>query len=260
MSSVLRRYVGWGAVAVGVLVGFFIVSCNSLTRKAPRAMVEPATIPGAEYMGSESCAMCHSDQYKGFDDEPHAAFAVVKEEGSNPTGEGCESCHGPGSLHASDPYNEEKILMGNPERCMKCHLDKKMKFNLRYNHPVPSGRMSCTDCHNPHENKRPVHRAQDINQSCFECHPEIEGPWTFPHQAVEKDGCVVCHDPHGSNFDKLLVSDPNNLCLRCHFQGAHPGVIGHQNHVENFDAITQGCLNCHRGIHGSNFNPHLRHP
>lgn len=260
MSSSWRALLGWGTVVMAVCAGFLFVSCSSLTRDVPLARIEPATIPGAEYIGIEQCVVCHAKQAKGFQDEPHAAFTVASAEGANAAGEGCESCHGPGSLHASDPQDETKILLGSSERCMECHLDKRAKLHLRYSHPVRDGRISCMDCHDPHENKQPVHSPQEINRTCFECHPDIEGPWTFPHQAVEQDGCTVCHDPHGSNLDKLLVADSANLCLRCHFQGDHPGDIGSQSHTAHFDAIARGCLNCHRGVHGSNFNQHLRHP
>ena len=255
-----KSMVGWTLVAGAAVVGILLSSCSTFQgANSPRTVIEPASIPGAEYIGMEKCAVCHAEEVQGFRGEPHASFVATAPGGDGPKVEGCEACHGPGSLHAQAPEDESKVLVGNPTRCYKCHLDKKAKFSLRYTHPVDNGRMACVDCHDPHDEKHAIHKAQDINQSCFECHPDIEGPWTFPHQAVEEDGCTVCHDPHGSNRDKLLVADQGNLCLRCHFEPHDPGTLGEQNHIF-FDAIQSGCVNCHSGIHGSNFNAHLRHP
>jgi hypothetical protein len=62
---------------------------------------------------------------------------------------GCESCHGPGSLHAKAGGGRDNIVNPNssPETCFQCHLDKRGEFSLRNAHPVLSGKMSCSDCH-----------------------------------------------------------------------------------------------------------------
>lgn len=258
MSNRKSSVVSWLVVALGAVGGLWLASCSTMTRDVTLASIEPATIPGAEYIGSDSCAMCHPGESRGFEGEPHAAFKATK--GDAKVGEGCEACHGPGSLHVQ-AQDGSKILKGNYKRCFSCHLDKKHKFNLQYHHPVEEGHVSCTDCHDPHSSQQPVQRAQKINDTCFECHPDIEGPWTFPHQAVEEDGCTVCHDPHGANLDKMLVADSPNLCLRCHFQVHGEGEIGDRDHSgAPLHAITSGCTNCHQAVHGSNFSVHLRHP
>ena len=66
---------------------------------------------------------------------------------------GCESCHGPGSLHVSSGGGAKTIInpRKDPETCFQCHLEIRAKFNLPYRHPVPEGRVSCGDCHNPHK-------------------------------------------------------------------------------------------------------------
>ena len=254
----LQKVSGWMVVVMCMVGGILLVSCGTLNRDVSSASVEPVTIEGAEYIGTDKCAVCHPDKAKNFKGEVHSSFAVSS--GDKPMGEGCESCHGPGSLHAQAPQDESKILLGRADRCFNCHLDKRAKFNMLYHHPVQEGLMTCSDCHTPHEAQKPVREVRHINDTCVECHPDVKGPWTFPHQAVKEDGCTVCHDPHGSNLDKLLVANSPNLCLRCHFSAEHPTVIGEEDHMTNFNALRRGCLNCHRGVHGSNFNPHLRHP
>jgi formate-dependent nitrite reductase cytochrome c552 subunit len=56
----------------------------------------PPSIPGAEFVGSEECATCHETITRDFRTATHAR---LKAEGANAKNMGCESCHGPGSLH-----------------------------------------------------------------------------------------------------------------------------------------------------------------
>src|SRR5260370_1860712 len=57
---------------------------------SPKTAVNPA-----DYVGAETCAMCHKDEVKGFNKDPHAKLAL--EHGGK--GVTCESCHGPGKSH-----------------------------------------------------------------------------------------------------------------------------------------------------------------
>ena len=65
---------------------------------------------------------------------------------------GCESCHGPGSLHVKSGGAAHTIVnpRRSPEACFQCHLNVRAQFQLPHRHPVLEGKMSCADCHNPH--------------------------------------------------------------------------------------------------------------
>jgi predicted CXXCH cytochrome family protein len=215
----------------------------------------PPKIPGATFVGTSTCIVCHPEEGKTFRTADHGAFNLTEREGQTPNGEGCETCHGPGSLHVKNYPDKSTIMMPTWKDCVQCHLDKKAQFSLLYHHPVPEGLMDCTACHDPHSGLRPVFRVERINDTCLGCHPEVRGPYVFPHQAVTEDGCIACHNPHGTSFPKMLVADPSNLCLRCHFQSDFP-LIGDEDHSSR---IGRGCINCHRGIHGSNFDELLLH-
>ncbi len=46
----------------------------------------------ADYVGSDTCALCHADLSKNFADNPHSKIVLMH----GGTGTTCESCHGPG--------------------------------------------------------------------------------------------------------------------------------------------------------------------
>lgn len=256
MFASKRSLAGWSVIVLCVGAGLFLVSCKYFTPQDVALM--PPEIQGAEYVGMETCRTCHPKEYREFPGAPHAAFAVAeKPDAEQFAGEGCESCHGPGSLHVETRGDVSKIVKGDWKTCVRCHLTQRTKFQSRFHHPVPEGRLSCTDCHDPHQGREPVRWAEDLNETCFECHPDKKGPWAFPHDAVTEDGCTACHNPHGTNVDKMLVAEVETLCLRCHNQSDHPTIGGMGAHA--FFIGRGGCHNCHKGIHGSNFSKHLRH-
>ncbi len=239
--------------------------------------VYPANVPGAEFVGTETCAMCHQKQAIDFKKSIHGHFAIKEK---NPAGEGCESCHGAGSKHV-DAAGEGKIDFiinprKNPQMCFNCHLEKKAQFNLQYHHPVIEGKVSCSDCHSVHgEDALPgsTTSLDEHNDVCFKCHPEKKGPYVFEHSAM-REGCETCHQVHGSVNDKMLQAKDNNLCLKCHYEqnynfvnaannaGMYFGKWPHwHNATANLpDATAYGkmtCVSCHVDVHGSNFHPRL---
>src|SRR5678815_4994760 len=128
-------------LSVGVLI-----SCVTVNR----TVVLPPTIPGAEFVGSKSCADCHGQITKNFVTATHAK---LKANGPNAENIGCESCHGPGSVHNESGGARNTIINPNksPDVCFQCHLDIRGKFNLPHSHPVIAGKVSCSDCHDPHK-------------------------------------------------------------------------------------------------------------
>jgi len=216
---------------------------------------------GATYVGNETCVSCHEEQAKDYKISTHGRQQL---KGVDGVAEGCEICHGPGSVHAENGGGKGNAIINprkDPRICFTCHTDKKMDFSLPSHHPVLEGKMSCADCHELHGTDAvPTATSMETqNEVCFKCHKDQRGPFVFEHPAL-KDGCTSCHKVHGSVTDKLLVARDANLCLRCHSDVLFPGAIGagggHTSNVQTGACWSGGC---HTQPHGSNFAKDLRY-
>lgn len=219
----------------------------------------PDSMKDAQYVGTETCSACHEKETKEFKLSTHSRISNDKLTGAV---QGCEMCHGPGSIHAENGGGKDNILSPkkNPDICFTCHMDKKMEFRLPFHHPVLEGKMSCTDCHSPHGvDARPwtATSIQDVNEVCFKCHKDKRGPFPFEHEAL-RDGCSTCHKVHGSITDKMLVARDANLCLRCHIQSNFPKIGLDDNHSSRLPQGTCWSAGCHTEVHGSHFDRHYR--
>jgi len=267
----------WLALMGGAIVSLLVViSCSTVTR----SVVQLPNVPGATYIGSEQCDMCHDNIYKDFATADHARLMA---QGTNALDAGCESCHGPGSTHAESggdtkpPYaftsgraetgSYGAHLALEPARseetvCYTCHADVRGQFNLPNHHPVPEGRMTCSDCHDPHKGSILAGGGTSLlseNEMCLRCHPAQQGPFVFEHEAL-REGCTTCHNPHGSVNPKLLVNRNSNLCLKCHFVQNTGGtlLIGGSDHTLRLSQGTCWTAGCHEAVHGSRVNPALQ--
>jgi predicted CXXCH cytochrome family protein len=263
-------------LAMGALVTT-LISCRSVSR----TVVMLPNVPGAKYIGSKECEQCHEEIYKSFKTADHSLLTMG---GPNTLNAGCESCHGPASLH-SDSGGETKppysFTAGRPAAnnlggslatptpraietvCFNCHAEVRGQFSLPNHHPVPEGKMTCIECHPPHKGAAHLSgstalRGQD--ETCLRCHPAQRGPYVFEHEAM-REGCTTCHGAHGTINAKLLTVRDSNLCLKCHFQqvsgsGIRIGGVDHTVRVQQGTCWTAGC---HEAVHGSRVNSSLRY-
>jgi len=248
------------------LWGLLLLGCVTAERAVQRTAVAPPRIAGATYVGSQKCGECHDDQTAHFKTAAHAGLALEDDKGKDI---GCEACHGAGSAHVKAGGNKGTIVnpSKSPESCFQCHTDKRGEFALPNSHPVAQGRVSCTDCHDPHRggalNGHGARTLEAENESCTKCHVAQKGPYVFKHYAMD-EGCTTCHNPHGSINQKMLVARDANLCLKCHVE--HPAVAGngtilaggedHRTRMQSGNCWTAGC---HEAVHGSNASNALRY-
>ncbi len=254
-NAIRRRLL---AVSVVLAVALIAISCATVNR----TVLAPPNIPGAEFVGSQTCAQCHDQIVRDFKTATHAR---LKASGDNAKNVGCESCHGPGSIHNQSGGARGTIVNPHksPEACFQCHLDKRGEFNLPHHHPVLEGKVSCGDCHNPH--KGPAVKAGGTsslsqNETCGQCHTAQFGPFVFEHEAL-REGCTTCHAVHGSVNQRMLVSRNQTLCLKCHFQQqTAPGkiFIGGRDHTPFLSRGTCWSAGCHEAIHGSQVGSSMR--
>ncbi|HEY4246491.1 MAG TPA: DmsE family decaheme c-type cytochrome [Lacunisphaera sp.] len=167
----------------------------------------------------------------------------------------CSDCHNP-MAKISDSGLLKKTSIN--ETCYTCHKQQRAEFAKRSHMPLPEGKMSCVDCHNPHgSTSKAMLKGDSVNETCYACHAEKRGPFLWEHAPV-RESCLNCHNPHGANQDKLLQVARPFLCQQCH------GNTNHQSNLYNAGQLVGGgaaanarmlgrsCQNCHSQIHGSN--------
>jgi len=244
------------------------ISCHGPSpthaKKPPGVDVQPhpdrmfskkSALPASER--SAACMSCHAKDAKRalWSGSQHDAADIA-----------CSACH---KIH--DNHDKVRERATQAEVCYTCHKDKRAQMNRPSHHPVPEGKMVCSDCHNPHGSAGPKLLKRDsVNDTCYTCHAEKRGPFVHQHDPVAED-CTNCHNPHGTTIPAMLKARPPLLCQQCHTPHVAGGVgaLGGQSGV-NMTAITSGknttnlwqgrsCLNCHTQIHGSN-NPSTINP
>jgi hypothetical protein len=137
----------------------------------------------------------------------------------------CESCHGPGGIHAASPNKENMAFNAGPSgSCNQCHNDGHFHVkgeqleNARHaqagNLTAANGRAECARCHSG---------GGFIDFLAGK-------PADQQRNQVSELGCPACHDPHkNANFAQLrIVGQPKDIpvevndaglsavCMECH--------------------------------------------
>jgi len=143
-----------------------------------------------------------------------------------------------------------------PYVCYSCHKAQEIQGKMVSHHPIQEGKVKCGDCHNPHGGPHGMLSKESVTETCYRCHADKGGPFTFEHPPVAED-CTICHSPHGSVQNKLLVQSQIFICNKCHV-GHHSrsASLGDPVHLSRY--YTQ-CTECHTQIHGSDSRPSLRY-
>ena len=163
----------------------------------------------------------------------------------------CESCHGPGLTHASEPANANVPLapvnVGEAlsAGCGECHSG--------LHHPFVEEWSA-----SPHANVTRAAALRGVLEGgCNSCHTGEGGLDRLGVTAdyLEQDSlagddvymqitCAVCHDPHSAANEGQLrvpvtVSSPGeHLCAQCHDRQARPDTVGAQEWLQPHSAET----------------------
>jgi hypothetical protein len=153
------------------------------------------------------CGSCHTTGYspQGNQDSLAGLVGTWAQEGVR-----CEKCHGPGSLHASNPQGFVMRIERDSQTCSACHrrdagapISAKNGFiqhDVEY-HDLFQGKhavMECVLCHDPHKGVIQLSQAgeQTINLKCEQCHPDEARQQKDPIHLSMQLPCTQCHMPH----------------------------------------------------------------
>jgi|APFre7841882724_1041349.scaffolds.fasta_scaffold01208_10 DmsE family decaheme c-type cytochrome len=244
-----------------------------------------------------TCTSCHGES-DAHADKPRAAkpertfkrndqhtSAQAKSEGCLSCHQGGKQIHWQGSAHdrtrvsCSDCHQvhaaKDQVLVQQTQAsvCFTCHKDTRAAIMRFSSHPLRTGQMSCSACHQPHGSvgEHQLIR-QSVNDTCYTCHADKRGPFIWEHPP-SRENCGECHSPHGSNVAPLLKARGPYLCQQCHINAQHPSTAYTGNNLPTFPGapgsparqpvfpgggfagdkmLGQNCMNCHPKVHGSN--------
>jgi len=209
------------------------------------------------------CGTCHTTGYQpdGHQDDLPGMVGTWTEPGIR-----CEECHGPGSLHAANPYGVALEIDRNSEACGDCHIrgdvtqiDAKggfIKHHEQYEELFQSKHITldCVTCHDPHAGVVQLREAdvQTTRTTCENCHfAQIE------NQAVEVHtkfvDCVTCHMPRVSK-SALGNAEIYQGDIRTHVMAIDPFQVG-QFTEDGAYSLSQisldfACRQCHNDVSG----------
>jgi DmsE family decaheme c-type cytochrome len=206
--------------------------------------VKPAIVFGRTTPASERsapCLSCHQgDKVLHWAGAAHARNDV-----------GCNDCH---KSHA--PADAVMVASTQAGVCFDCHKNVRAA-TLRFStHPIRTGWMPCSSCHNAHGSVGEASLIKaTVNETCYTCHAGTRGPFLWRHPPAQED-CGNCHNPHGSNNAPLLVARMPYLCMQCHLSPMHGSNLFSGSNLPpstgGAQMLGDSCANCHMKVHGSN--------
>ncbi len=197
------------------------------------------------YADTNACIKCH------------VKYDTLKRSG--PHGKiNCQTCHGPGLKHISNPKSEILTKPATRKFCGKCH----MKISGRPKDVIKQVDTTkhninkvCTLCHNPHNPKMRAFKTTaggkngDNSAVCIMCHEDINKiKMKGNHKELK---CQMCHGPgteHINNPSKKNITKPSerSFCAKCHGIGIAPASkLTKQVEVKEHNPEESKCINCH---------------
>ena len=139
----------------------------------------------------------------------------------------CESCHGPGLAHVSNPAKKPlasfEASIDAQNGCGECHNGSHHPFVEQWSQSAHGAGPNVADAGSRSE-CAPCHEGQAALQETFGVDAEYLEKGDGQLRSIT---CVVCHAPHGSAFEGQLrasidVPDKTNLCMVCHTRRGEP--------------------------------------
>jgi hypothetical protein len=175
----------------------------------------PLALKDAGWVGYKSgteklvydCGACHTTGYSpgGNQEDLPGIVGTWAEAGVQ-----CEECHGPGSLHITNPQGVSPKIVRDAQQCSQCHL-------------------------------RGGGEAVEAKDGFIDHHEQYGDLFEGKHAVLD---CVVCHDPHRGVKQLAETDQPTTrtACESCHFKQAQPpeGSVAARH-----AAMNVACIDCH---------------
>ena len=237
LSPTVRRRSLQGGLALLAILAIALACESSWKPPEPTGHRRTGSVPEAgAHIGAEACSDCHAS-FAGH-------FLASDDHGD------CESCHGPGQLHAHTALARDIAQPGN-DRCESCHqIGHRTLMGWTSSRHAASG-VLCSDCHATHDRElllvRPVGTleasmlpsAGTITRMCSSCHAEVVARFDLPSHHPMREGmleCTDCHEAHGET--SISLGPDTGMCTSCHQEVAGPWVYEHA-------PVSEDCGHCH---------------
>jgi DmsE family decaheme c-type cytochrome len=197
----------------GVLVALIFLHASLAWAVETTEIQTEKRVPSFTEDGTEACLRCHSgEKMRAIASSSHGNS---ENPGSPFAGNGCESCHGPGSIHVSrahggrgfpplTTFGRGKDTSPREEQihaCLTCHADTNTGTKrIGFIGSVHDKRtINCSTCHQVHVETDPLTDQDQQAATCYRCHrkqkeehPRFEGK-SIDFNALS---CSTCHDVH----------------------------------------------------------------
>ena len=214
--------------------------------------IEAESPDEADYVGSNVCMACHSEVSESMKDSPHGFIE-------------CESCHGPGSIHASSPSPDTITVAIPSSLCGQCHTrgddqnrieveGSLIKSNQQYDELLSGHKssLSCVQCHDPHVSlTSETHDA--LTSDCTDCH----NPTINQIHRVAGVECIDCHMPYAvktvtsTGYGDYLKGDSRTHIFTLDTTATSSEMFypqGGKTYAHGFLTLNFVCLGCHNGV------------
>ncbi len=189
-----------------------------------------------------NCGTCHTTGYKpgGNQDGLPGLVGTWAQEGIR-----CEECHGPGSLHTSDPNGIDMQIVRDSELCGECHRRGEVEqvnasggfieHHEQYEELFQGKHVviQCVICHDPHKGVIQLRQAgeQTTRTQCENCHFEQAKNQNNSVHSVMGFSCIECHMPR---MVKSAWGDAEKFTgdIRTHLMAIDP------TQIEQFETVT----------------------
>lgn len=198
-------------LAGGLILLFAIAVSHAQQQNAQKA--QKTSGPQAQYTaeGTERCVRCHSGER--ITDMANTAHGKLDNPDTPYAQHGCESCHGPGSLHVSRArggrgfplligfLKEDEPIARKTQACVVCHGKEEGREQgwEWYGSMHATDEITCVSCHELHIQGNPLREQDHQRKVCAECHDEqITNHRRFEKVGIDFDAltCYECHDVH----------------------------------------------------------------